>query len=316
MARYARLFVTEWSLRETCSIHAQVPIEDLVLLSVDDMVPSWPSLLDAAADGGRILNARWKLVDALMHHFPTRLTAVKAVLNNQINLLHIYRADDGIQRLRDIIPSLFLRLGHDQDAYDFVKWWATCRPADDYVNDVTLPYLDINNADPFDKPTNWTGHDLDLGHAAAVMLIKIRLLADLRAAQNAARGLDKLDGRGHFPQETVTHICRYLVASSIVAAQWVFVADNINILASKIDLLHRQVRSLFAATHHANKHFWSTLEDPGDALTINQYLRPLYSKGSVYQAKLMVRYSHGAWRGTPGAMVPVRRLLLGLGLLS
>ncbi|TFA99787.1 hypothetical protein CCMA1212_008481 [Trichoderma ghanense] len=52
--------------------------------------------------------------------------------------------------LRDMIPALYIRLGRDQDAYDFIKWYATTGSESDYDwGDMSLPFLDTKNADVF-----------------------------------------------------------------------------------------------------------------------------------------------------------------------
>ncbi|OAA33984.1 Zinc finger, MYND-type [Metarhizium rileyi] len=50
--------------------------------------------------------------------------------------------------LRGIIPSLYIRLGQDQSAYDFMKWYATTGQGPDYDwDDVYLPFLHLHGED-------------------------------------------------------------------------------------------------------------------------------------------------------------------------
>lgn len=91
--------------------------------------------------------------------------------------------------MQEAAAPLMVRLGKDQEAYDYIKWWDTAYTKPDYDwNDMTLPYLNIHNADVF-EPLTAFGMDDDcececvpntgLSHLVTLMLIKLRLTLDL-----------------------------------------------------------------------------------------------------------------------------------------
>lgn len=63
--------------------------------------------------------ARFKFVDVLLSHFPHHRFAVETALDHLMDMQRLNCSNN--MGLRDITPSLMLRLGRDQDAYDFVK---------------------------------------------------------------------------------------------------------------------------------------------------------------------------------------------------
>lgn len=46
-----------------------------------------------------------------------------------------------------------LRPGRNQDAYDFVKWWAACDPGRYDWGDMELPYVVTKDVDVLEDPT-------------------------------------------------------------------------------------------------------------------------------------------------------------------
>ncbi|KAF5120840.1 hypothetical protein E5D57_013176 [Metarhizium anisopliae] len=102
--------------------------------------------------------------------------------------------------VRDMIPALYIRLGRDQAAYDFMKWYATTGQDPRYNwGDIDLPFLDIKDGDVLESPAGmWTDEWLDLSHCSAVVLVKVRVLLDIQAVQNALYALG-----GNVPQEVI-----------------------------------------------------------------------------------------------------------------
>ncbi|KAM4065775.1 MYND finger domain-containing protein [Hirsutella rhossiliensis] len=162
------------------------------------------------------MRARFGLVDILLQHFGSaggRVDVVRAALDHLLDMLRLCRSDN--MGLRDLIPALYIRLGRDQAAYDFVKWYATTGQ-DSYYNwgDVDLPFLDVKDADVLEPSQGlWLEKScLDLSHAVTVALLKVRVLLDLQAVQNAARML-----RGTVPPEIIDLIRARLVGSVVEA---------------------------------------------------------------------------------------------------
>jgi hypothetical protein len=64
------------------------------------------------------MQARYSLVDALLQ--VNTKSAVEAALEHCLDTLHLNHNDN--QGMRTIIPALYIRLGRDQECYDFLHW--------------------------------------------------------------------------------------------------------------------------------------------------------------------------------------------------
>ncbi len=242
------------------------------------------------------MRARYALVEALLKI--KTYAAVEAVHGHLMDMLRLCRGDN--MGVRDLVPALKLRLGKDQECYDFCKWWATTGQEGDYDwGDMSNPYLDLKNADVFEPPQeNFLNRYGSLSHSAAITLLKMRLLMDVRALQNSSVIGNKV------PQEILYSVRGQLVSGSVVA-------ENKSIMNAKdqaplIETLERQVQDVYTAVKKLNQHFWPALVNPGKHLTA----RPeAYSHGSVAQMQLILQYSSDAWTETPGALDMVRELV-------
>lgn len=125
------------------------------------------------------MRARFALVEGLLKI--KTYAAMKAAQGHIMDLLRLCRGDS--MGVRDLVPALDLRLGKDQECYNFCKWWATTRHEDHYNwGDLDNPYLDVKNADVFEPlPEILIGKWPSLNHSVAITLLKIRLSIDLCA---------------------------------------------------------------------------------------------------------------------------------------
>ncbi|KAK0719115.1 hypothetical protein B0H67DRAFT_642499 [Lasiosphaeris hirsuta] len=130
-------------------------------------------------DTRNYMRARFAAADALLK-VETRV-AVKRALGHFMEMLRLCRADN--LGVRDIVPTLLLRLGREQECYDFLKWWATADVDGKHRwGDTTLPYLDIYGADAFEPIEPFLPeHGLSLSQLAMLTLLKLRLYLDLEA---------------------------------------------------------------------------------------------------------------------------------------
>lgn len=198
--------------------------------------------------------------------------------------------------VRSLVPALYLRLGRDQDCYDFCKWWETIGTEGDYDwGDMTLPYLDIKDADVFESVEAFTGRYLRLSNAIAVTLIKIRLLIDFQTLESAKQQVGPL-----VPKEIFDVIHKDAVSS---------ISRNLEVLdedlAPRIKAVKAQVEQLYKAVNKANKYFWPAMLRPGNNLT----LRPeTYSFGSRQEMQIELQYWYNAWLETPGAIGVIEEL--------
>lgn len=244
------------------------------------------------------MRARFGFVDAMLAHFPRHRVAVQTALDHLMDMLRLNRSDN--MGLREMVPSLMLRLGRTQEAYDFVKWWATCDPDGHYDwGDMELPYLDIKDADFFEDPTWWTAKYLDLSHASVVMLTKVRVLLNLLELQNTARALNPT--ASPLPCELVDQVRGALLGDSPLDGRQDLVTADTATLSALIEKIKKQIWALYLAVEEANMHFWPCLLSMQDDDTNLQ--RPDYhSRGSSEEAELMILYNYPAWEETPGAL--------------
>ncbi|TLS30535.1 hypothetical protein PpBr36_03444 [Pyricularia pennisetigena] len=111
--------------------------------------------------------------------------AVNAQVELLLKMSWLGRRDDGLY-LRTIIPGLMLRLGKDQECYDFVKWWGTTPVNSPCFDDIYLPYLDLKGSNAFEN-YGWifSSSSLELPMVVALLLLKIRLYLDIKLIQRA-----------------------------------------------------------------------------------------------------------------------------------
>ncbi|TLD31495.1 hypothetical protein PspLS_02268 [Pyricularia sp. CBS 133598] len=110
---------------------------------------------------------------------------VNAQLELFLKLLLLGRLDNGML-LRTYIPPLMLRLGKDQECYDFLKWWGTTPVHSPCFHDIYLPYLNLKGSNAYeDHKWIFSSSSLELPMVVALMLLKIRLYLDLKLVQRA-----------------------------------------------------------------------------------------------------------------------------------
>ncbi|KAK9350208.1 hypothetical protein V1523DRAFT_355784 [Lipomyces doorenjongii] len=239
------------------------------------------------------MQSRYALVETLLK-VKTR-PAVQSALDHIMGMLRLCRGDN--QGVRDVVPALLLRLGKDQECYDFLKWWVTTGQERDYDwGDMDLGYLDVKDADVFEDVDLYTREHYSLSHAVSVTLIKIRILHDLRNLQ----GSTVVGETALFPQEILDNIRGKLVST--------IVAGNKEVMDGKdqgpaIERLESQVAQLYKAVKKSNKHFWPALIRPGNNLMARPHY---YSHGTPEEMRLVLQYSYDSWIETPGAIDLIR----------
>lgn len=225
--------------------------------------------------------------------------AVQSCFDHVIDILRLCRSDN--LGVRYYAPALFLRLGKDQECYDFVKWWATTGTSDDFDwGNTDLPYLEIRNADAFEACDLYTGSYLDLSHTVAVTLIKTRMLHDLRSLQDFTTSTALAEIAPQLPQEILDNI-RGQSVSTIIASKVEIMYNNDQ--GPAIEDLEVQVKELYEAVKRENKYLWPALLRPGNNLTAR---RASYTKGTKEQMQLVLQCSYDSWVETPGAIDLIR----------
>lgn len=236
------------------------------------------------------MRARYSLVEAILKI--KTFDAVKSALDHTMDILRLNRGDN--MGVRDLVPALLLRLGRDQECYDFVKWYQTMGQDGDYDwGDMSLPFLNVLNADVFEPVEYMCGKWPDLSHISAIALLKIRLLQDLKSLQNSVLLAEKV------PSEILHNVQRYVPQSTTIS-------ENKEVMDRPelyIEKLSSQVDMLYTTIEKANTHFWQALVNSKRHLNS----RPeFYSHGSLEETQLVVQHSIDSWIETPGALEVIK----------
>ncbi|KAF4627905.1 hypothetical protein G7Y89_g10247 [Cudoniella acicularis] len=241
------------------------------------------------------MRARYALIEALLK--VKQFDAVQAAFDHIMDILRLCRSDN--MGVRSQAPALFLRLGKDQECYDFIKWWSTTGERDDYDwGDMDMPYLDLKGEDVFEPVDLYTEEFHDLGHTVAITLLKIKLLLDVKALHSSTVIGEVI------PQEVLDNIRGQLVTRTVII-------EHKDIMEGKdhaplIEKLESQVEELFKSVNSTNKFFWPALLNPRSNLTA----RPShYSPGTKEHMQLTLQFTYDAWAETPGAIDIIRDLV-------
>ncbi|KAH7411795.1 hypothetical protein DE146DRAFT_254865 [Phaeosphaeria sp. MPI-PUGE-AT-0046c] len=211
-------------------------------------------------------------------------------LNHLLKLLRLQRSDP--MGAGDVVPAIYIRLGQDQNAFDFCYWWATIgqREDVDWLNYRGL-FLDTQNADAFGEAEIFTKHGMSLSQVVAITLLKIRLVIDLQSIHQARELAGPV-----VPQEILDVILEYVTFSSILTTSKNVKQQD---LSQHIKSLREQIGVLHGTVQGANQHFWPALIEPGDNLTA----RPtLYSPGDEGHMQLVLQHNYNAWAESTGAI--------------
>jgi len=249
------------------------------------------------------MRARYGLVDKLLMNFGgagAPVDVVQTCLDHLLDMIRLCRSDN--MGVRDSIPALYIRLGRDQDAYDFMKWYGTTGEEMDYDwSNIDLPFLDVKDADVLEAPVKrWTSKYLSLSHAMCVSLIKIHVLLDLVAMQNVTRAL-----RGNSLPPEIIDIIRSHVISRTVSAR--FLRADTNEVSRHIKTIKAQLKQIFRGIRTYNPSFWPAMLEDGYAAMAARPNEP-YAHQTREEACLVLSFNFVSWDETPGAVNIIRCL--------
>ena len=195
------------------------------------------------------MRARFAAASALLEVESVR--AVEMALDHLKDMLDLCRSDN--LGVRDIVPNLLLRLGKEQECYDFLKWWAVIDDKDHYNgkynwSDPTQPYLDIHNANVFEPIGILCSGNLSLTQLAALTLLKLRLYLDLDAYATKAEDMFESDMCYYEPDRPVGRLVRARMRTNTMPD-----------LSATAEILKEQYLELCEVVHKKNPHFWEAL---------------------------------------------------------
>ena len=184
------------------------------------------------------------------------------------------------QDARDHVPTLFLRLGRDQECYDFLK--------EKCVGDLEGIYACENGS--LCQPAD--AQKLSLAHAAMLSLLKIRILIDLRHLQSADDFVgDKL------PTELSDQIRSYNIgAATRIDPSRMKAIEKHEDLVPLMKKLKSGLRDLRVYVTALNKNYWDALKDPEKY----KAMQPMYQPELPIIQALSQTYE--AWAETPEAL--------------
>ncbi|KAH8163738.1 hypothetical protein CIB48_g4509 [Xylaria polymorpha] len=235
------------------------------------------------------MRARFAAADALLQI--DTIKAVEKALAHFQDMLRLCRSDN--LGIRDIVPGLLLRLGREQECYDFLKWWAVVDDEYHYY-DVSLPYLDIRGADAFEAVDAFASN-LSLSQLVILALLKLGLYLDIEPYNPEYMDFGS-SWRSWPPPPT-----EFMRPISKIVQKKVrrITSSDVPEIA---ELLEDQYQALFRMVHKKNPHFWEALADASEDTAS---LPSAYSHGSVEEAILGVYQCKKAWEEADDAILMI-----------
>ncbi|KPM38221.1 hypothetical protein AK830_g8346 [Neonectria ditissima] len=183
--------------------------------------------------------------------------------------------------VRDIIPNLLLRLGQEQECYDFLRRWAT-------VDSNMLPNRDVRKADAFESIDMFCSGNPSLSHLVALTLLKLRLYLDCEAYST-----DEFDFDFSGPDPDIDRPVGRLVQAKVRNKRR-FNAER------TAATLKTQYSRLCQMVNDANPFLW-------EALVTDEACSPpaVYRPGSKEEADLVVHHCRQAWQESEDADVMI-----------
>ena len=212
--------------------------------------------------------------------------------------------------MQEAAAPLMVRLGKDQEAYDYIKWWDTAYTKPDYDwNDMTLPYLDIHNTDEF-EPLTAFGMDNDcececvpntgLSHLVTLMLIKLRLTLDLTECGRFITSTSSAERRSDAKlQALFTSLSSRIIPDhpELVKA---IKQGRFDAITKYMCILARQLVRLYAAISYRNKHIWHAFVEQPERYWATS--PDMTAGGSEQEASLVVQHCYQSWVESKGVM--------------
>jgi len=242
------------------------------------------------------MQAKMMLSETLIRTYHRQ--GIDDALANFLDMLRLSRSDN--RGIRLIAGPLFLRVGQDQECYDFLKWWAIkSNDQNGYDwHDTSLPYLDIKDADvlePIDVFLNDYAMVIPL---VTLLLIKVRLLLEIQAVEKVREILQP-----HATPERIMKELDGLLLGNCLRRR-VELVDNEE---EHLNVLSAQIGSLLTAVGDANPHIIPMLLEPD----LDELMGPPlpYTRGSKSEALLGLQYTYSAWCESAGAIQGLRNVI-------
>lgn len=241
------------------------------------------------------LHARFDLIMAILNIRTGE--ACEAALGHCFEMLRLCRGDN--TGVRSKVPALYLRLGRDQEAFDFIKWYAVNQKTYEGWFNTDYPFLNLKGEDALEPLDAAAEKSLTLSMLSAITLLKIRLMVDIKALRDEVK---KAGARG-MTAENKSEFLREEARSDVLLSR----PDIIN-QTNYDDLvadLEQQCSKLYTAVKKYNQFFWPALVNPDKYATA---IPGIYSLGSEAETVLAFRESWYSWSETDAAISYIRRV--------
>ena len=249
--------------------------------------------------------ARFCLVGALIQI--KTYAAANAAYGHSLAIVRLNRHDHA--GVCFLIPALALRLGKNQDCYDFCLW--SSLPAQDEAfksRDLDLPDPNVKRADVLElhkdllnvcQPKRVHG----LSHTVAITLLKIRFYLDISDLSKSFVLADKV------PLEVINAIQDQILSGTSTTIACPKNIKNRDTQASILRELQSQIKALYKEVNTFNRRFWPFLlkpevipfEEPGPGGVY-------FVHGSIEESQFVFLHSQDAWAEVPGAIDVIRKL--------
>jgi hypothetical protein len=222
--------------------------------------------------------------------------AAQAALEHCLAMLRLCRGDN--MGVRANVPALYLRLGRDQDAFDFIKWYFVKATSSYDWRNMSLPFLDLHGEDAFELFEEHAKKSMQLSFLVAMTLIKIRLMLDMVMLKAAVETV------GHMSAEDKMALVKEEAMSDVLLSR----PDILGLAdyTETVTDLQQQVDKMYAIVKEKNKHFWPAILNP--APYANAVPGP-YTFGSRGETVLAFRESWYSWAETEPAIQYIRAVI-------
>lgn len=202
----------------------------------------------------------------------------------------------GIQGTRPYMRARFYLV----DRLLQIKTFDAVKTAFDHTMDMFEPFLNLRDENVFEAVNEFTKEYADVAHAAALVLIKIKLLKEAQTLRNS---YCLYDDECILPSKIVDRIRQEAVGKIIAQRKDILMNKD---QSSLIETLEEQIHQLFQFVKVNNKYVWPGLLDPADYL---EQLPISYSYGSDEHAAATIQYVYNAFVETTGSIEMIREMV-------
>jgi hypothetical protein len=223
--------------------------------------------------------------------------AVRAALGHALDMLRLCHADN--LGVRNYVAAMYLRLGRDQEAFDFLKWY-TLKDNGGGQNgeDFMSSYSSFKGKDALEA-VSLDAQPSSLSMRVAMVLIKTRLFLDMEKLRSAMAAKGR---RGMSSEEKLAFLKEEAMSNILLARPDVLSMEGYQELIQDLTM---QTHLAFISVKTRNPHFWPALLNPAPYANVPVTAYGLGSKEEVTPA---LRESLYAWTENFEALDLIRQL--------